>query len=95
MSAQTLTDLDRFCAAAAFVDGICKALMSARRACEPAPIPRGMKSDDAIRFCIDEEIRLDSEDRAAFFAECAAKLDASLARIAASDDITRYSIAAE
>jgi len=95
MSAQPLTDLDRFCAAAAFVDGICEALMSARRACEPAPIPRGMNSDDTIRFCIDEEIRLDSEDRAAFFADCAAKLDASLARIASSDDITRYSIAAE
>lgn len=95
MSTQPLTDLDRFCAAAAFVDGLCKALMSARRACQPAPIPRGMKSDDAIRFCIDEEIRLESEDRASFFAECRGKLDASLARIASSDDITRYSIAAE
>lgn len=95
MSAQTLTDLDRFCAAAAFVDGLCMALMSAHRACSPAPIPRGMKADDAAQFCVDQGIRQQSEDRASFFAECRAKLDASLARIAASDDITRYSIAAE
>lgn len=95
MSAQTLTDLDRFCAAAAFVDGLCKALMTARRVCEAAPIPRGMNADDAVQFCVDEGIRQSTEERRAFFADCLAKLDASLARIATSDDIARYSIAAE
>ncbi|AZO77516.1 MULTISPECIES: hypothetical protein [unclassified Bosea (in: a-proteobacteria)] len=95
MSAQPLTDLDRFCAAAAFADGLFKALMTARRACEPAPIPRGMKADDAAQFCVEEGIRQTTEERRAFFNDCLAKLDASLARIAASDDITRYSIAAE
>jgi hypothetical protein len=95
MSAQPLTHLDRFCAAMAFVDGLCTALVPARHVPDPAPIPRGMKADDAVQFCIDEDARLDREAKLSFFAECRAKLDASLARIAASDDITRYSIAAE
>lgn len=96
MSTQTLTDLDRFCAAAAFVDGLCKALMPKREAYEfPAPPVHSIGADDAAQYCQEQCIRLDREDKAAFFADCLAKLDASLARIAASDDITRYSIAAE
>lgn len=95
MGAATYTHTEQFCAAAAFVDGICKALMTARRVCDPTPIPRGMKADDAAQFCVDEGIRQSMEDRRAFFRECQAKLDASLARIAASDDITRYAIAVE
>ena len=91
-----LTELDRFCAAAAFIDGMCKALMPKREAYEfPAPAVHSIGADDAALYCQEECIRIDREDKAAFFAACRDKLDASLARIAASDDITRYSIAAE
>lgn len=96
MGAATYTRAELFCAAAAFIDGMCKALMPKREAYEfLAPAIHSIGADDAALYCQEQCIRLDSEDRAAFFAECRDRFDASLARIAASDDITRYSIAAE
>lgn len=93
---QPFSQLELSCAGAAFVDGLCKALMPKREAYEfPAPAGHSIGADDAAHYCQEQCIRLDREDKAAFFRECLTKLDASLARIAASDDITRYSIAAE
>jgi hypothetical protein len=96
MGATAFNHTELFCAAAAFVDGICKALMPKREAYVfPAPAGYGHGEYDAAVYCQEQCLRLDREDKATFFADCLAKLDASLARIAASDDITRYLIAAE
>lgn len=96
MGAATYTRTEQFCAAAAFVDGICKALMPKREGYSfPAPVVHSIGANDAAVYCQEQCIRIDREDKAAFFAASLAKLDASLARIATSDDITRYSIAAE
>lgn len=96
MGATTYTRTELFCAAAAFVEGICKALMPKREAYSfPAPTVHSISADDAALYCQEQCARIDRDDRARFFAGCLARLDESLARIAASDDITRYSIAAE
>ena len=96
MNATTYSRTELFCAGAAFVDGICQALMPKREAYVlPAPAGYGHGEYDAAVYCQEQCIRLDREDKATFFADCLAKLDASPARIAQSDDITRYSIAAE
>ena len=96
MGAVTYTRAELFCAGAAFFDGICAALMPKREAYVfPAAPGYGHGEYDTAQYCQEQCIRIDREDKAVFFADCLAKLDASLARIAASDDITRYSIAAE
>jgi hypothetical protein len=96
MAATEFTRLELFCAGAAFVDGLCKALMPKREAYEfPAAAGYGHGEYDTAQYCQEQCIRLDREDKAAFFAECLAKFDASMARIAQGDDISRYSIAAE
>jgi hypothetical protein len=97
MSAQTFTATEQFCAAMAFVDGLCCALMPKRDGdivIPPAP-GYGLGADDTAFYCRQQIIRIEQEERSAFFRQCRSKLDASLARIASSDDITRYSIAAE
>lgn len=94
--ATTFTDDQLFSAAARFCAGLYQALGPKREAYDIRPLTGpGVTTADRAQHAMAECARIDSEDRAAFFAECRAKLDASLARIAASDDITRYSIAAE
>ncbi len=96
MSSATFTPTELFCATMAIWDGICTALMPAREGDISIPAPgHSMGAHDAALYCQEQIIRLEQEERRAFFRDCLAKLDASLARIAASDDITRYSIAAE
>jgi hypothetical protein len=92
----TFTPTEQFCAAMAIWDGICCALMPKREGDITIPAPgRCMGADDTADYCREQIIAAESADRGAFFRDCLAKLDASLARIAASDDITRYLEAAE
>lgn len=96
MAASTYTRTELFCAAAAFVDGICCALMPKREGTITILAPgRSMGADDTALYCQEQIILSERERRRAFFRDSLAKLDASLARIAASDDITRYAVAAE